>query len=244
MVNGAQGPDVFGLSVSEVEELDVPFDPETQPVFTPHQDVQTFTIMQDAALYINVLVGIGRLWEKLAGAARSSDSIDFYNAPFYTEFRCYYTNSGPARCCQITPPTSSSVDAGMAWNISATKISGSPVRIAVDRMLPNDAARPTRVDLQHHSAEMNETGPQNGRLLLPGDVRFAGQLCILNWLVKHLSAGSRAYVLGTLAAMGLSHCIHDVRPSEGNESIAATIRGAMARSGFEGAADFLLRSYR
>lgn len=260
-IYGAQGPDVYGLNMSVAADLNLPFTSTARTVSDPPANTETFSLMQDAALYITVVIWVGRLRKNLAGAAHSPRSIDFYNAPFYTECRCYYAEPEPSRLCQVFPHPSKNVEATMAWNIHAPRISGTPIRIVVGKESQHAGVSSTkwvpsrhRSDMtsqpqSHHPEAASATGPgpiafQNGRLLLPGDVRFSGQLRILSWLVKRLSVGSRASVLSTLAAMGLSHCVHDVRPSEGNESIAATIRETMASSGFESAADFLLRSYR
>lgn len=226
-IYGAQGPDVYGLNMSNPADLDIPF-PLKSAARNAEEQLQLdnnkmFTLLQDTSLYITVLIWTERLRKNLTGAARSSDAIDFYNAPFHTECHCYYDQPGPSRRCQIFPRDPAEAhEARMAWNIQAPKISEAPVRVASSK-----------------STELTA----KGRLLLPGDGRFAAQLRILNFLAKYLSAGSRSHVLSTLAAMGISHCVHDVRPSEGNEAIAETIRGTMAKSGFEEVADALLRNY-
>ncbi|KIX92773.1 uncharacterized protein Z520_11436 [Fonsecaea multimorphosa CBS 102226] len=249
-IYGAQGPDVYGLNMSDATDLDVPFPLESSTqsdLGQPQSEDTTFALMQDASLYITVLIWVERLRKNLAGAARSPDAIDFYNAPFYTECRCYYTQPGPWRRCQIFPPDPLKTrQMNMAWNIHAPRISEAPVRVVASRSGFDDFEE-CQQSCEHPEGVRQRIALTNlaeeGRLLLPGDGRFAAQLRILNWLVKHLSAGSRTHVLGTLAAMGISHCVHDVRPSEGNEAIAKTIRGTMAKSGFEGAADLLLRNY-
>lgn len=241
-IHGAQGPDVYGLNMSLPTDLDIPFPAEHTAGDSsrqPQADDTTFSLMQDVSMYVTVLIWVERLRKNLEGAARSADAIDFYNSPFYTECRCYHTQPGHLRRCQVFPAGTREAKT-MAWNIHTPRMSESPVRlVATTSSSGSDDQEASEATSQNPSASPS----QEGRLLLPGDGRFAAQLRILNWLVKHLSAGSRPYVLGTLAAMGLSHCVHDVRPSEGNEAIARTIRGTMAKSGFEGAADILLRNY-
>jgi hypothetical protein len=198
--------------------------------------------MQEAALYITVLIWADRLHKILAGAAYAPDSVDFYNAPFYTECRCYYENPGRSRLCQIFPSPSDRVERKASWNIDSARISESPIRSIGDHS-ETQGSFAENTHFSPYRQFNEELNYLSANLLLPGDVRFAGQLRILNWLVCHLP-NSRAHVLSTLAAMGLSHCVHDVRPTEGNEFIAETIRRTMAKSRFTGAEDLLLRKYR
>lgn len=254
-IYGVQGPDVFGLSMTSMADLDIPFASGTSTTREPQPNAATFTLLQDAALYVTVLIWADRLRKNLTGAARAPDSVDFYNAPFYTQCHCYFDSPGPSRHCQIFPESHDGMDISLSWNINSPRFSESPIRFVTSghsesgittTACGSEIAHAHRSEHRDHcspSDEMAELATRQAELLLPGDVRFSGQLRILSWLIRYLP-DSRAYVLGTLAAMGLSHCVHDVRPLEGNESIAETIRGTMARSGFEEAADLLLRSYR
>lgn len=216
------GPDAYSLSMSDPHDPGMLFGSTFPLVSGPRANSYTFTLMQDAALYLTTLIWIGRLRKNLNGAALGRDSIDFYNAPFYTECRCYYEFPGPGRRCQVFPQHAGTIEPAAAWNINAIRISESPVARSTDGIY--------------------KAATQQGETLLPGDGRFAAQLRILRWLIKHLPH-SRTYVLGTLAAMGLSHCVHDVRPLEGNESIAEVIRETMAQSGLQGTDGLLLRNY-
>lgn len=232
-----QGPDVYGLNLGTTTNLDIPFRLTDDTQNEPKANEYTFSLMQEAALYITGLIWVGRLRKNLGGAARATDAIDFYNAPFFSKCRCYYENPGPYRLCQIVPEPSKHMNRAMSWNINSARISESPVR-----SLGGDSSETFSINTSHFS-DSEPPPSENGKMLLPGDGRFAGQLRILNWLIKHLPE-SRAHVLGTLAAMGLSHCVHDVRPSEGNEYIAETVRETMMKSRFGDAADVLLKSYR
>ncbi|KAL7930793.1 hypothetical protein V8C35DRAFT_312205 [Trichoderma chlorosporum] len=231
------GPDVYGLNLGSTVELDVPFGMSENIHQEPEANVNTFALMQEAALYMTALINIARLRKNLAGAARAADAVDFYNAPFFSTCRCYFDNPGPSRLCQIFPEPSDHVSRTASWNINSARIAESPIRSFHSDsnetfLLPTD-----------HSFDGGSILNSAGTTLLPGDGRFSAQLRILNWLTKHLP-DSRAHVLGTLAAMGLSHCVHDVRPSEGNEYIAETVRETMTKSRFVDAAEILLKRYR
>ncbi|UKZ76772.1 hypothetical protein TrVFT333_004482 [Trichoderma virens FT-333] len=232
-----QGPDVYGLNLGATVDLDIPFGLTNDAQKDLHANPNTFALMQEASLYLTALISIERLRKNLAGAARAADAIDFYNAPFFSTCRCYFDNPGPSRLCQIFPEPSDSMSTTASWNINSARIAESPIR-SLSSDNSGTFALPTG-DSSDGDAPLGITGTT----LLPGDGRFSAQLRILNWLTKHLP-GSRAHVLGTLAAMGLSHCVHDVRPSEGNEYIAETVRETMMKSRFGDAAEVLLKKYR
>ncbi|RFU74369.1 hypothetical protein TARUN_7882 [Trichoderma arundinaceum] len=232
-----QGPDVYGLNLGTSINLDIPFALVNESKDELEANSTNFALMQEAALYITGLIWVGRLRKNLGGAARAEDAIDFYNAPFFSTCRCYYDNPGPSRLCQIFPEPREHMSKTASWNINSARISESPVRsLSSDNDVTSSMAT-------SHLSDLDSSLGMKGTTLLPGDGRFSGQLRILNWLTKHLP-DSRAYVLGTLAAMGLSHCVHDVRPSEGNEYIAETVRETMMKSRFGDAAEVLLKSYR
>ncbi|KAH8800230.1 hypothetical protein F5884DRAFT_809695 [Xylogone sp. PMI_703] len=246
-IYNAQGPDVYGLNMGQATGLNLPFTSVSSTVREPQANITTFGLMQEAALYITAVIWVNRLRKNLYGAALGSDCISFYNDPFYTHCRCYHENPGPSRLCHIFPEPTDHVQKHLSWNVHSARISESPVRWFTGDRTEVDGADHTSTDVTEitpfRDAFINPNSHLSGRLVLPGDVRFSGQLRILSWLINHL-ADSRAYVLGTLAAMGLSHCVHDVRPSEGNEFIADTISRTLKRSRYEGAADLLLKSYR
>ncbi|TFA99679.1 hypothetical protein CCMA1212_008490 [Trichoderma ghanense] len=227
-INEVRGPDVYGLNVGNIpfETLDT----------EPGANADTFALMQEAALYITATITMGRLQKNLAGAARAADAIDFYNAPNFSTCRCYFDNPGPSRLCQIFPEPSDHVSQAASWNLTSAMISEAPVKSA-----SSDSSELLAIPTNHSSYSISSSAA--GTTLLPGDGRFAGQLRILNSLIKHLPK-SRPYVLSTLGAMGLSHCVHDVRPLDGNEYIAEAIRETMLKSRFGDAADVLLKRYR
>lgn len=227
-INEVHGPDVYGLNVGNIpfETLDT----------EPGANADTFALMQEAALYITAIITMGRLQKNLAGAARAADAIDFYNAPNFSTCRCYFDNPGPSRLCQIFPEPSDHVSQAASWNLTSAMISEAPVKSA-----SSDSSELLAIPNTHSSYSISSSAA--GTTLLPGDGRFAGQLRILNSLIKHLPK-SRPYVLSTLGAMGLSHCVHDVRPLDGNEYIAEAIRETMLKSRFGDAADVLLKRYR
>ncbi|KAL7917214.1 hypothetical protein ACQKWADRAFT_307347 [Trichoderma austrokoningii] len=233
-IYGVVGADIYGLNLGTPAGLDVPFGLCDFTRKEPEANTETFALMQEAALYLTGLIWVGRLRKNLGGAARAADAIDFYNAPFFSTCRCYYDcEPGGSRNCQIFPEASENIATMASWNINTARIVESPMRsLSYDS---NESCIP--------SSDENSATDTSGTLLLPGDGRFAAQLRILNWLVKRLPE-TRPYILGTLAAMGLSHCVHDVRPSEGNEYIAETVRETMKKSGYGDAAIVLLKSYR
>lgn len=232
-IHNVQGPDVYGLNLGTAASLDIPFESGDGTHKEPEANANTFSLMQEAALYLTGLIWVGRLRKNLAGAARAADAIDFYNASFFSTCRCYYDIPGRSRICQIFPEPSENMETAASWNINTAKISESPIKSS--DCDSNEAFT--------YSYDSNSLTSRSGTMLLPGDGRFAAQLRILNWLVKRLPE-TRPYILGTLAAMGLSHCVHDVRPSEGNEYIAETIRETMKKSTYGEAANVLLKSYR
>lgn len=228
-INEVHGPDVYGLNVGNVpfETLDTELE----------ANADTFSLMQEAVFYITAVITIERLGKNLAGAARAADAIDFYNTPNFSTCRCYFENPGPSRLCQIFPEPKDRVSKAASWNLNSAMISEAPVKSSSS---DSSASFAMPIDLSpSHSISSSITGTT----LLPGDGRFAGQLRILNSLIKHLPQ-SRPYVLSTLAAMGLSHCVHDTRPMDGNEAIAEAIRETMLKSRFGDAADVLLKRYR
>ncbi|KAL7817944.1 hypothetical protein V8C44DRAFT_208697 [Trichoderma aethiopicum] len=228
-INAVHGPDVYGHNIGNVpfETLDTELE----------ANADTFSLMQEAVFYITAVITIERLEKNLAGAARAADAIDFYNAPNFSTCRCYFENPRPSRLCQIFPEPKDRVSKAASWNLNSAMISEAPVKSSSsDSSL--SFAMPTDLS-PSHSISSSVTGTT----LLPGDGRFAGQLRILNSLIKHLPQ-SRPYVLSTLAAMGLSHCVHDTRPMDGNEAIAEAIRETMLKSRFGDAADVLLKRYR
>ncbi|PON28490.1 hypothetical protein TGAM01_v202337 [Trichoderma gamsii] len=224
-IYGVSGADTYGLNLGTTAGLDVPFGLGNCTRKEPEANSKTFALMQEAALYLTGLIWVGRLRKNLAGAARAADAIDFYNAPFFSTCRCFYDREpGGTRHCQVFPEPSNFMATAASWNINTAKIVESPIRWS--------------------SHDSNDTSiDSSGSNLLPGDGRFAAQLRILSWLVQRLPE-TRPYILAVLAGMGLSHCVHDVRPSEGNEYIAETVRETMKKSRYGDAAFVLLKSYR
>jgi hypothetical protein len=232
-IHGVLGAEAYGLNLGTAADLDVPFEFGDGAHREPEANTKTFALMQEAALYLTGLIWVGRLRKNLGGAARAVDAIDFYNSPFFSTCRCYYDSEpGASRHCQVFPDPSESMAPAASWNINTARIVESPIRSS-----SYDS------DSSIHHPGTNSSTDKSGTLLLPGDGRFAAQLRILNWLVKRLPQ-TRPHILGTLAAMGLSHCVHDVRPSEGNEYIAETVRETMKKSRYEDAAIVLLKRYR
>lgn len=228
-IYGVSGPDTYGLNLGTTAGLDVPFGLGDRTRKEPEANSKTFALMQEAALYLTGLIWVGRLRKNLAGAARAADAIDFYNAPFFSTCHCFYDRElGGTRHCQVFPEPSDNMATAASWNIKTAKIVESPVRWS-----SHDSNDPL----------IDSSGSNSSTNLLPGDSRFAAQLRILSWLVQRLPE-TRPYILCTLAALGLSHCVHDVRPSEGNEYIAETVRETMKKSRYGDAAILLLKSYR
>ncbi|KAL7815219.1 hypothetical protein V8C26DRAFT_402748 [Trichoderma gracile] len=229
-INEVHGPDVYGLNVGSI-----PFEAlRTEP----EANANTFALMQEAALYITAIISTERLKKNLAGAARAPDAIDFYNTPNFSTCRCYFENPGPSRVCQIFPEPNDRVSQAASWNLNSAMIAEAPVKSS-----RSDSSEAISIPTNHSTHSVSS--PVTGTTLLPGDGRFAGQLRILNSLIRHLPK-SRPYVLSTLGAMGLSHCVHDVRPMDeaGNAYIAEAIRETMQKSRFGDAADVLLKRYR
>lgn len=225
-IHGVLGADVYGLNLGTADGLDVPFELGDCTRKEPEANTKTFSLMQEAALYLTGLIWVGRLRKNLAGAARAVDAIDFYNTPFFSTCRCFYDcEPGGSKHCQVFPEPSDNMATAASWNINTAKIVQSPIRSS------------------NYDSNNSFPDSSSSNLLLPGDGRFAAQLRILSWLVQRLPE-SRPHILGVLAAMGLSHCIHDVRPSEGNEYIAENVRETMKRSRYGDAAIVLLKSYQ
>lgn len=228
-IHGVSGADIYGLNLGTSDGLDVPFGLGDGARKDPEANTETFALMQEAALYLTALIWVGRLRKNLGGAARAADAIDFYNAPFFSTCRCFYDREpGVPRHCQVFPEPSDNMATAASWNIKTARIVESPIRSS---------------SYDSNDSSIDSSGSNSSKILLPGDGRFAAQLRILNWLIQRLPE-TRPYTLGTLAAMGLSHCVHDVRPSEGNEYIAETVRESMKRSGYGDAAILLLNSYQ
>ncbi|KAF3075263.1 hypothetical protein CFAM422_002407 [Trichoderma lentiforme] len=247
---GMQGPDAYGLNMDSQTGVNIPF-VKVVDNGEPEPNTATFSLMTEAALFITALIWIDRLRKNLKGASESADSIDFYNSPFYTQCRCYYDSPGPQRLCQIFPDRDPYVERHLSWNLNSARICESPTFTSGDNescrshgsAATTAAAGAVCSCFDQHSRAANTGNDSLQNILLPGDIRFSAQLRILNWLTSHLPQ-SRTSVLSTLAAMGLTHCVHDVRPSEGNEDIALAIRETMIKSRFQGAAELLLRKYR
>lgn len=231
-IDGVSGADTYGLNLGTTAGLDVPFGLGNCTRKEPEANSKTFALMQEAALYLTGLIWVGRLRKNLAGAARAADAIDFYNAPFFSTCRCYYDREPEGtRHCQVFPEPSYNMATAASWNINTARLVESPIR------WPNHDSSDSLIDSSGSSSSIGK------KMLLPGDGRFAAQLRILSWLVHRLP-GTRPYILAVLAGMGLSHCVHDVRPSEGNEYIAETVRETMKKSRYGDAAIVLLKSYR
>ncbi|KAM6488287.1 hypothetical protein HDV62DRAFT_396862 [Trichoderma sp. SZMC 28011] len=252
---GMQGPDAYDLNMDNQTGVNIPF-AKVVGSGEPEPNTATFSLMTEAALFITALIWIDRLRKNLKGASESADSIDFYNSPFYTQCRCYYDSPGPLRQCQIFPDRDPYIERHSSWNLNTARICESPTFSSGDNesCRSHSSAATTTAAVAvcscfgQHSTCSTSRAANTGNdslqnILLPGDIRFSAQLRILNWLTSHLPQ-SRTSVLSTLAAMGLTHCVHDVRPSEGNEDIALAIRETMMKSKFQGAAELLLRKYR
>lgn len=266
---GFQGPDLFETSLHSVlagwQDILAPSLPDDDPALATH--------MQDAALYITVLVWADRLDRYLRHAARSPTSTDFFSRPFRSPCAC--RDTVPPSLCDTVPPHLHAArdNRAMAWNASTCTMAGGPVRcvnaVRPEMEWPSPAAVSSQMSMSSGSAsgspasspltpadlaEVAERPRANPvvvdagdapipLLLLPGDIRFVAHMRILSYLCARLPA-TRGPVLATLAAVGLAHCAHDVRPAEGHADIAAV---AVARifdsTGVDGAADILLRRY-
>ncbi|KAL7909390.1 hypothetical protein GGI35DRAFT_493333 [Trichoderma velutinum] len=248
---GVHGPDAYGLNMNNQTGVNIPF-VRVVDNGEPQPNTAMFSLMTEAALFITALIWIDRLRKNLKGASESADSIDFYSSPFCTQCRCYYDSPGPLRLCQTFPDRGPYVERHLSWNLNSARIFESPIFTFGDnesyRGHESVAAVAVSSSFGQHSTcstslAANTQNEFLQNILLPGDIRFSAQLRILNWLASHLPQ-SRTSVLSTLAAMGLTHCVHDVRPSEGNEDIAMAIRETMTKLQFQGAAELLLRKYR
>lgn len=214
-----QGPDVFETLIDGVNRMD-----DTDG-FDKHPQSEMGTLMQDAALYTTVLVWAVRLDRYLARAANSLSCVDFLSRPFRSKCSC-----SNALECETVPPASEGdlMERTMAWN-SSTCVAVGPVRVA------------TVSEKEEASASVHAL---KGDSLLPGDIRFVAHMRILSWLSGRLPA-TRSPMLATLAAVGLAHCAHDVRPAEGHAEIAAVaVSRILDGTGIDGAADILLKRYQ
>ncbi|EPE05554.1 c6 zinc finger domain containing protein [Ophiostoma piceae UAMH 11346] len=213
---GVQGPDAFNTLVDGVNG-----DGIDDFSFSP---AEVGTLMQDAALYTTVLVWAVRMDRYLARAAQSMSCVDFFSKPFRSGCTCSNMLQ-----CETVPPVSSGdlLERSMAWNVS-TCVAVGPVRFSP---APEDEA-----SASPHAFK--------GDSLLPGDIRFVAHMRILAWLSRRLPA-TRGAMLATLAAVGLAHCAHDVRPAEGHTEIAAVaVARVLDSTGVDGAADILLKRYQ
>ncbi|ERS98495.1 hypothetical protein HMPREF1624_05279 [Sporothrix schenckii ATCC 58251] len=270
-IMGVQGPDHFETSLYSVLQAwhdDTAF--STVSLRDLEDDPRLPTHMQDAALYTTALVWADRLDRYLGHAARSPTCTDFFSKPFRSPCPCRSTMTPTV--CQTVPPRIDTARASqaVAWNAATCTMAGGPVR-CVNAVRPemewpataSPTASPLRsgpgpseshatfdpittvdpAELTKGASLASDHGGLVGDLLLPGDIRFVAHMRILSYLCARLPA-TRGPVLATLAAVGLAHCSHDVRPSEGHADIAAV---AVARvfegTGVDGAADILLRQY-
>jgi len=239
----------------------------------PSSDETTFAHMQDVALYTTVMVWTNRLARYLNAAARNPEGTDFFTAPFHTSCTCCNTVPQTV-CETIPPPElSHNIEPTMGWNVNAVKMAVAPMRlIGPDDELYLELPPPVKApsppveeDEQQQLLQCIKMEPESEQVsmadellplvrptasavegstvLLPGDVRFASQLRVLSWLVERLPA-SRPHVLGTLAAIGLGHCGHDVRPAEGIKEVADAVNRVLDSTRIEGANDILLKSYK
>ncbi len=225
-ISGLHGPDIFDTNIFDsIAAGGVP-EPDGD-------DAATFDTMQEVALYTTVLVWANRLSRYLSGAALSPTSISFLSAPFHTTCTCMDL---PPMPCEVNPPPTldfHGADPAMTWNLSACRMAVAPMRVADD-------------DYEVSSASARWPPPSEldgGSLMVPGDVRFAAQLRILQWLADRLPR-TRGQVLCTLAAIGLGHCSHDVRPADGIQEVAHAVTKVLDNTKFEGADSILLRKYK
>ncbi|KAL1891944.1 hypothetical protein Sste5346_007288 [Sporothrix stenoceras] len=157
---------------------------------------------------------------------------------------------GPVRCVNA-------VRVDMEWpspaafsllSVSASSPSASSAGSAAPAgspLTPADLADLTEIAPEPVPPFTSEAGTFTGTtdILLPGDIRFVAHMRILSYLCSRLPA-TRGPVLATLAAVGLAHCAHDVRPAEGHADIAAVaVAKVFDSTGVDGAADILLRRY-
>lgn len=130
--------------------------------------------------------------------------------------------------------------ARLTGNVSPCSITSAPARLLPEDSGPRANVLPPPLLA---TAEASAGLVAAATKLLPADVRFTAQLRILAWLSERLPR-SRPQVLATLAAIGLGHCAHDVRPSEGIQEVSQTVERVLLRTGIEGATDVLLKSYK
>lgn len=236
-IGGMQGPDAFDMFVLDgvkpsrrSSEATKAFDSWMKEKEQEDPEIQTLVAVhvQDVALYATMLVWITRLNKYLVNAARSPTCIDFFTAPFHSSCTC--CDTAPRQRCETVPPAdvAAKTNPAMAWNTATCAVAVAPMRVRT-------------------GAGGSPEGPTSDKLdsavLVPNDVRFAGQLRILSWLCRRLPA-TRSQVLGTLAAVGLAHCAHDVRPADGIAEVASVaVAHVFDSAGFDGATDVLLRSY-
>jgi len=142
----------------------------------------------------------------------------------------------------VTAACWAETDPGVSFpgNASSCRIATAPTRLLDEDDTPPTGVLPLPLVA---SANYLSADAVAATMLLPADVRFAAQLRILTRLSERLPR-SRPHVLTTLAAIGLGHCGHDVRPSEGIEEVSRAVKRVLLRTGVEGATDVLLRSYK
>ncbi len=248
---GVQGPDLFATSLAGVGTGSDPLAACLPPSASPEAIAAIAAHMQDAALYTTALIWAERLDKYLARAASAPTCVDFISSPF-----------GPAACrcrdprqCATVPPHGV-VRGGrrhanwpMAWNGATCAVAGAPVLCTASPVTPPSATTTTShpftsAPVSAASSSSSSSSPSlPPEVLIPADIRFVAHMRILAWLCARLP-DTRGPVLATLAAVGLAHCAHDVRPAEGNADIASV---AVARvfdsTGMDGATDVLLRRY-
>ena len=243
-IGGLYGPDVFDSNIFDMAVTSN----ARQPLLPSHDfdpvanlgtdEAVVFNSMQDISLYTTAMLWITRLGRYLDGAAMSLDATDFLNTPFHSNCTCCSTTVPTA--CDTAPPESFAplVDPAMSWNASSCQMAVAPARLLTQPSLDRSVMSSSEETIEELGANA-----VTRTTLLPADVRFAAQLRTLAWLCERLPR-SRPQVLATLAAIGLGHCGHDVRPSEGIEVVSQTVESVLMRTGIEGASDVLLRRYR
>lgn len=260
---GLEGPDAFPVVLASAMDGSQPMpmlpgDEADSLQRRPNAEdaaVSMPQMMQDAALYLTVVVWLARLRKYTMTANQSGDSVDFFQTPFHTNCACctdlaaqQNPNGVPFNECETNPPPEIKVgyiqgvpavtEPASRWNATTHRIAAAPTRIsdATTGALDTYSSSVTCTDL-------GSPGPHPAALRIPGDIRFAGQLRVLGYLVDRLPA-TRSAVVGTLAAIGLGHCGHDVRPADGIPEVADTVRRALMDTGVEGSGDLLLRGWR
>jgi hypothetical protein len=212
----------------------------------PPVTAKTYDLMYEAVMFMTVSKWGSGLLEKLDPTSHSTGCVIFGIRPDGEECPCSSRDHWSLQTPQFYPDSAQVMDPRASWNIYTSKIAQSPIRLSAPSPSSQTGSLSSGGSRVGHTSSLSPTPGANGvecKLLLPNDARFASQLHILNWLVSCLPE-SRAQVLGTLAAMGLGHCVNDTRPTEGIESIAEAVRGAMERSRFEGAAAVIMKNYR